>query len=339
MENNGGMSIIEALNHVQSWLNKGEYDNVIQGCREILEIEPGNVRALSLMKQAEERRHAAVTNQPMPEPEATPEPKAEPAPMPFTPDNDPLASLEVEQPASKSVQAEPEVTLPEMDDGSDDYEKKKLLIAMLVPAVAVVLIGGGLIWWLANWDREETIEDAVTDEDDEQVEQDLDYLDENQKRVDDISQMIPIIEAYKAENGAYPSVSQIEQVLAEDENLDEIPSDPRQGEIDRSGKPFGYVYAVYDGIGGENTVYILSALFEDSSGFATAWAQGAPVKNYPDYRDFKESNVTFIGGDEKDVEDLLDDLKVDTDKNGEKGDEDKNKVDTSDGPKVNPENN
>ncbi len=323
MENNGGMSIIEALNHVQSWLNKGEYDNVIQGCREILEIEPGNARALSMMRQAEERRHAQVTNQPMPQPE--PEPK-----------NDPLASLEVETPTPKepdrSMEPEPEVTLPEMDDGSDNFEKKKLLLAMLVPAIAVVLIGGGLIWWLANWDREETIEDAVTDENTEEQEQDLDYLDENQVRVDDMTKMLSIIEAYEAKNGAYPSISQIEQVLADDEDLDKIPEDPRQGEIDRAGQPFGYMYAVYDGVGGENSVYILSAFFEDSSGFGTSWAQGAPIKNYPDYRDFKEENVTFIGGDEEDVEDLLNDLKVDTDKDDEKGDE------KTDGPRVNPEN-
>jgi hypothetical protein len=55
-------------------------------------------------------------------------------------------------------------------------------------------------------------------------------------------------------------------------------------------------------VGGENSVYILSALFEDDDGFGTPWAQGAPIKNYPDFRDYTEDNVTFIGGDEDEVE-------------------------------------
>ena len=99
-------------------------------------------------------------------------------------------------------------------------------------------------------------------------------------------------------NGAYPSVSQLDSALMDNGYFDELPSDPRQGEIDKAGKPFGYIYAVYDGIGGENSVYILSALFEDSKGFGYAWTKGAPIKNYPDYRNYEEENITFVGGEE-----------------------------------------
>lgn len=310
MENNGEMSITQALNHVQSWLNAGEYDKVIQGCQEILQIEPGNTRALALMRKAEEMRHASVMK------EETPMPKPEPAPA--EPAKDPLASLQVED--------EPEITLPEIENES--YEKKKLFMAMLIPAVLVVLLGGGAIWWVSNREREAIIEDNLTDGGEED-EADLNYLDRNDERVKDMTMMVEAIEAYKLENGAYPSLSQIESVF------DEVPSDPRQGKIDKAGKAYGYMYAVYSGIGGENSVYVLSALFEDSKGFGTPWAQGAPIKNYPDYRDYEADHVTFIGGDEDEVEEPGKGLEDE-----EESDEAVEDRETpSDGPKVNPDNN
>lgn len=307
------MSVAQALNHVQSWLNAGEYDKVIQGCQEVLQIEPGNARALSLMRQAEERRHNEVMGH-SPDTHHSPEasvpvesPKEEESPT------DPLASLQVEK--------QPEVFLPEEEDESEGIEKRKLFLAMLVPAVLVVLLGGAAIWWMANRDREDTIEDNLTDE--EEVE-DLSYLEQNDQRVEDMEKMIKVLEGYKLENGAYPSLSQVEAAFAESDEFEEIPSDPRQGEIDKAGQAFGYIYAIYDGIGGENSVYILSALFEDNSGFGTPWAQGAAIKNYPDYRDYEEENVTFIGGDEDEIEEAGKGLK----------DEDED----DSGPKVNPNN-
>lgn len=311
------MSVAQALNHVQSWLNAGEYDKVIQGCQEVLQIEPGNARALSLMRQAEERRHNEVMGI-APEANESVESRKEEAPS-----TDPLASLQVEKKPEEPSRHEPEVFLPEEDDGSEGVEKRKLFLAMLIPAVVVVLLGGATIWWMANRDREETIEDNLTDE--EEVE-DIGYLEQNDQRVEDMEKMIKVLEEYKRENGAYPSLSQVEAAFAESDDFEKIPSDPRQGEIDKAGQAFGYIYAIYDGIGGENSVYVLSALFEDSSGFGTPWAQGATIKNYPDYRDYEEENVTFIGGDEDEIEEAGKGLK----------DEEDEEEDT--GPKVNPNN-
>lgn len=311
------MSVAQALNHVQSWLNAGEYDKVIQGCQEVLQIEPGNARALSLMRQAEERRHNEVMGH---SPEASV--PVEPTQEEESP-TDPLASLQVEKKPEEPSRYEPEVFLPEEDDGSEGIEKRKLFLAMLIPAVVVVLLGGAAVWWMANRDREETIEDNLTDE--EEVE-DIGYLEQNDQRVEDMEKMIKVLEEYKRENGAYPSLSQVEAAFAESDDFEKIPSDPRQGEIDKAGQAFGYIYAIYDGIGGENSVYVLSALFEDSSGFGTPWAQGATIKNYPDYRDYEEENVTFIGGDEDEIEEAGKGLK----------DEEDEEEDT--GPKVNPNN-
>lgn len=269
---NKEISVIEALNQVQSWLNAGEYDKVIQGCQEILEIEPGNVRALSLLKQAEERRHAAIPP-------------------------DPLASLEVAAaPIKASESSEPSERIQEFDEP----EKLKLFLAMLIPAIIVVLLGGGIIWYLANNQREKTIDENLNGND--EIENDLKFLEDNDRRVSDMEKMLRVLEEYELENGAYPSTSQVEKAMLQSKIFDELPSDPRQGEIDKVGQVFGYIYSVYDGSAGENTVFILSALFEGSDGFGTPWAQGAPTKNYPDYRDYEKSNVSFIGGNEDEIE-------------------------------------
>ena len=65
---NQEVSIIEALNQLQSWLNAGEYDKVVQGAQEVLGLEPGNQRALSLLKQAEETNNALMNSPPLPRP-------------------------------------------------------------------------------------------------------------------------------------------------------------------------------------------------------------------------------------------------------------------------------
>lgn len=323
------ISIAQALNHVQSWLNAGEYDKVIQGCQEILQIEPGNARATALMKLAEERRMADVKGEPMPESAPMPEPEPTPAPQ-TEPAKDPLASLQVEEAPTHKSMHDFELP-PEEDEDEDPFEKRKLFLAMLIPAVLVVLIGGGAIWWLAIRDREEEIDEIINDE----PEEDVNYLEENDQRVEDIQKMVSVIEEYHAENGEYPSLTKVEAVLAKSDEFTKIPSDPRQGEIDKAGQAFGYIYAVYEGIGGENSVYILSALFEDDQGFGTPWAQGAPIKNYPDFRDYEEDNVTFIGGDEDDVETVG---KGPEDEEEDEDEDEEEPKDTDDEPKVNPDN-
>lgn len=35
MDENTSISIAQALNHIQSWLNAGEFEKVVQGCVEI----------------------------------------------------------------------------------------------------------------------------------------------------------------------------------------------------------------------------------------------------------------------------------------------------------------
>jgi hypothetical protein len=277
MNTNGDISVTQALNQIQSWLNAGEFEKVIQGCHEILGIEPGNPRALSLLKQAQERRHQT---------EVTPVSEPEPAPVeePEMPMADPLASLEVEEAPTPVTPNEPSFE----KEGFTKREKRSLFMAMLIPAILVVLIGGGIIWMVSNQNRDAVIEDAIVRE------VDRDYLKENETRVTELTQMGIVLETYKIKNGVYPSQTQVNKVLEQSEQFDSVPKDPRQGQLDKSGKAYGYVYAVYDSAEGENTDYIVSGLFEDSKGFAHPWSKGGSTKAHPNYRDTSQPKIGFI---------------------------------------------
>lgn len=272
MDENNSISTTQALNHIQSWFNAGEYDKVIQGCAEILELEPGNPRALALMKMAEERRHAETV--------------------------DPLANLQVEDRSQEAprptLDPKPE-PIPARETSNESVDKRKLFLAMLLPALVVVLLGGGLIWYLAARDRDDTIADNSST-DVTNVVKDTGYLDENEDRVADMTAMAKIIEEYRQKKGQYPDADELERVLVESDEFSSVPVDPRQGDEDAEGKPFGYMYAVYDSkFGKSNQYYILSALFEDSQGVGYEWNVGESVKNYDDYRDIAADNVTFVG--------------------------------------------
>ncbi len=282
------ISVTEALNQTQSWLNAGEYEKTIQASQEILAIEPGNQRALALLKQAEERRHSASIQeekpQTAPEPEQDPEQLApEPTPTPEEkPKPDPLANL---------LEEENTEMLDRNTLNSSDSEKKKLFLAMLIPAILVVLVGGAIIWILSNKQRDAEIDKTASGT---VIEQDLTYIENNEERVEDLIQMSEILEEYKTKNGVYPSVQQISSIFLADEDVNELPQDPRHGEIDKSGKAFVYVYAVYNGSAGPNSEYVISALFEDARGFGTPWTRGINLNDHGDFRDTDLSNVGLI---------------------------------------------
>ena len=106
---NSEVSVIEALNQLQSWLNAGEYDKVVQGAQEVLGLEPGNQRALSLLKQAEEKRH--------------PEPA-----LPY----DPLTELQVEH---------AEYAKPEAERTTNEHEAQSEKRKLFWPCLSLPL------WW------------------------------------------------------------------------------------------------------------------------------------------------------------------------------------------------
>ena len=174
----------------------------------------------------------------------------------------------------------------------------------------MILIGGLLIWLLSNKQREKEIEDEVTTpvEETETDETNPNFEARNDRRTEDMETLVTILENYQQENGSFPSVSQVEDVLLSSGEIDEIPLDPKHGESDRDGQSFGYIYAVYDTEDDEeNGAYILSALFEDSQGLGTEWTKGADIQTYSDYSDLSESNVRLLGQIQEDDEEADED--------------------------------
>ncbi len=298
MDNNE-ISISQALNQLQSWLNAREYDKVIQGAQEILQIEVGNPRAMALMRKAEEERHASIGGSPMAE--AVPEPEQEPKPEPaFEPEEKPKQEEKVEEAFEK--------TFGGFDDGNSRVYKndnRKHFFFFFIPAILVVMIGGSIIWYISERQREDIISDIEDNES-----KSNEYIEENEDRANDLMEMARVIDAFKDEHGAYPSKDQIEQILVDSDAFSKVPSDPRDGELDKAGKTFGYIYAVYDTEEGDNMEYIISAIFEGDKGFAYPWSRGGSVNDHPDYRDPDSNNVVLIGGDGKSGEESKPKVKV-----------------------------
>lgn len=278
MDNNE-ITVTQALNQIQSWLNAGEFDKVTQGCQEILQIEPGNQRALALMKMAEEKKAGAVAEAP------APQPKQNDIPVPSNFEEEAKAQLGFDSPIDENSMESRKTAMMS--------ERKLHFLAMLIPAILVVIIGGGIIWYISDSQREEIIDDI------EDAPIDNTYIEENEKRAEDLTAMSQVIESYKKEHGAYPSVKEIEDVLMDSKKWKEVPSDPRHGEFDKNKNEFGYIYAVYPVDDKENMEYIISAIFEDSKGFAYPWSKGASAKKHIDFRDLNKDNVILVGADGK----------------------------------------
>lgn len=290
------ISITQALNQVQSWLNAKEYDKVVQACQEILEIEPENQRALSLLKQAETQKYGDLPASPgasapvTPAPAApTPAPAAVPNPTPTPEPSNGFAKL---TDSPEAFESSPHLHM-------SAAEKRKLFLAVLIPALLVILIGGLLIWFLSNRQREKEIEETATDEVSDSEDLNPNYEARNDRRTEDLENIALILENYQQENGSFPSVSQVEDVLLSSGDLDEIPLDPKHGEKGKNDKVFGYIYAVYEDEE-ENDVYVLSGLFEDSQGMGSPWTQGGDIQIYTDYRDLSEPNVHLLGDSKTD---------------------------------------
>lgn len=276
----------KALGMLRQWLENKEYDKVIRGSREILLRAPDNQEALDLLKKAEEMKHSQVSS----------------------PDMDPLKNLQIEE--EKKPSEFPNMNAWDNEEASEDELPKStrrgvLFLATVIPMLIVIGVGGAMLWLYKDSqesDEKEAIEE-ITDKGQKDAESKASeaYLEENEERIEMMNEMAEILEDYHEENGAYPGISQVESILMDQANWEEFPLDPKQDEVDRTGKAFGYVYAVYESPDGEeNAEYILSALFEDSDGYGYAWSQGSSSRNYEDFRDLELQNVLLLGSEEND---------------------------------------
>lgn len=303
MDNNE-ITITQALNHLQSWLNAGEFDKVLQGAKEILELEPENQRALALMRIAAERAESEAGGgigsdlAPAPVSQTSPAEPVTPTTPPqqqVPPTISPISSIPQSDPLIASLQVEDAPSQLNRRIDAMNREKISHLLAMMIPALIVVVIGGSLIWFLSNRNNQ----NAISDIEDQEPTPSKEYLQQNEERVLNLVKIAEVLEKYKKENGVYPSVREVDDILKESGFWTGVPTDPRNGEKDNAGNVFGYIYAVYDSHEGPNTDYIISAIFEDGKGYAYPWSRGTSTNAHPDYRNLDASNVHMIASDGK----------------------------------------
>ncbi len=203
------ITITQALNTIQSWLNTGNFDKAIQGCQEVLKLDPGNLRASSLMRQAEERRFLNANPQatePM-TPNFAPEP--EPKLEPMTPNLEPVAKPTRAEEIAVPVDSNP--TRPETHDPLlslqtedahpintfnrpfsgkvPELNRSQRFFAMAIPAVIIIGLGGIALtlWGISK--RDDSIQEALTPPVIEETQGTPEYLKNNQKRIDDLKKI------------------------------------------------------------------------------------------------------------------------------------------------------
>ncbi len=251
-----------ALNQVQSWLNAGETDKAIQGCQEVLNMEPGNMRALSLLRLAYEQ--------------------AAPASQAVRTAEDPIVTSTTPNLTSGASLEEDFGDLFEKPEFEKPRWNSQLAWAILIPAVLTIVVGG-IISMKASQNAAVDVQNPPTLET-------HDHLQENEQRMDDLKKINDALTAFHSENGAYPAQSQLLTLLSTDTTLKDL-KDPRQGSKEKSGGVYAYLYRVYQTAEGPNTAYALTALFENSQGFGTQWGYGNGLDNSEDARDLKFASV------------------------------------------------
>jgi hypothetical protein len=260
-----------ALNQVQSWLNAGETEKAIQGCQEVLNMEPGNTRALVLLRQAYDLA-------------ATQKPQVTPM-NPIESSGDPLQALQVEEKPAETAptQAPAAPQAPVLTEEDDLFEAPKinfqLIAAILIPAV--IALGVAAIFALKILEKKGPVVDGHT-----LILESSDHLEANETRVKDLQALNTAIENFYNENEAYPTSTQLEELIQADSKLKKL-EDPRHGDIDKAGETYAYIYRVYQTAEGPNSAYALTALFEDSQGFGTEWGYGNGLDASENPRDLK----------------------------------------------------
>jgi len=292
--------ILAALEQIKKWQQEGNTTDAVQGCKEILEIDPTNTEAKNLLEILQK---PTITT---PTPTTTTTPQPEPAPKKE------IENYEITTPENPLYNA---ITEPNKTTTKTETPKKKtshgilLNIGIVVGTLAVLTgLAYGYMMFFGNkvpetgtldlpkenmviptddpieedsptveTSEETTEEDAVTTEKESR----------NEQRFTDITTIETALKGYFETNGKYPDAMELATLI-------QLPYDPLDGETDEAGQVFAYSYAVYDTSEGDNQEYILAALTEDESGENTIWTVGADPKDHDDYRDGSGENFIMI---------------------------------------------
>lgn len=318
------ITISEALQKIHEWMDEKNYEKAIQGCQEILQIDPENTEVKTIMENAETLKK----NTPSPVPETTEEKIILEDPLPSP-------ELEVKFPEITLGETNDDITFTKtknptssVDEIPMEHEETTKHIAIyLLKKIATILViftilggvGYGAFWGynaykngginfeeiiakiniFSSKKTEPTENPAMITEPIETAEPTAEPIEpendpvniRNTARTNDLALIATALEMYYEKNSQYPIASDIEKDLIE--FMTEIPLDPRHNETDETGLPFGYAYAVYDTEAGEKQFFIISALFENPLGENMPWSPGE-TQAHEDYRDLGKEYVKLL---------------------------------------------
>ncbi|MFA6528752.1 MAG: hypothetical protein WCT46_04385 [Candidatus Gracilibacteria bacterium] len=277
--------ILAAIEQVKQWQKDGKTDNAMQGCKEILEIDPQNTEAKTILSSLEKPIQPTVS---------------QPIVPPTTTQQQPTPDYEITTPENPLYNV-----LTKSNPVTKTPEKKSshgILLNLGIVVGTLAILGGiayGYLTFFGNKTDttvvdlpEENIviptedDNLVTDETNTETtttESDA----RNEQRFADLTEIETAIKDYYTQNGKYPDAIALATLIPT------MPYDPMDGETDENGQVFAYSYAVYD-TDLENQEYILAGLLEDENGENTIWTTGADPQDHTDYRDGTAENFIMI---------------------------------------------
>ncbi|MBI2463986.1 hypothetical protein HYV57_03450 [Candidatus Peregrinibacteria bacterium] len=300
------ITISDAVKQLQEWFDKKEYEKVILGSKEVLNIDSNNEIARNLLKKSEEMKKTKENDIQFPD---------------FSNKDDSAEKIDTSK-MSEDLQTPPqekELTFP--TDSTENIEMLKdketwkdglinnhggigdvmgYLIRKIATIIVVFAILGGIGYGAfagyqyyqekkASTEKNENtknIEETTTKNDDE-------LSKKNEQRQKDLETLKTSLEKYYENTNEFPAVENVEKELIEGGYITSIPLDPMHGEKDRYNKPYGYIYAVYENEKGNNQEYIISAKFENPNQIDSPWSPNDTSK-HEDFRDLTKSNVKIL---------------------------------------------
>ncbi|EKD63582.1 MAG: hypothetical protein ACD_51C00249G0002 [uncultured bacterium] len=323
----------KAIDQIKQWQKEGKNEDAMQGCKEILEIDPANTEVKSIMETLQKPAMATVPA-PTPTP-AVPTPVATPVittPTPATPATTASTPATIPtpivlpKPETKPVAEEKssfDITAPEnplysalnKSSPTKTEEKKNttikketshgIIINLIIIVVTISLLGGGAYAYLKFFGQSDVAKIDLPKEDTV-----VTTTDDNNTQEDEITDTeeptVEVTEASLRNEQRFSDLTDMEDIVKNYYDVNgkypdaiEFASfvssyDPLDGQVDEAGQVFAYSYAVYDTDLGDNQEYILAALFEDKLEGNTIWTTGSDPQIHPDYRDSTAENFVMI---------------------------------------------
>lgn len=295
------ITISDAVKQLQEWFDEKEYEKVILGSKEVLNIDQKNEIAQTLLNRSEEMKKNKENDIQFPN-------------LPNKNDS----SEKIDASSSKiseeieSLPLEKDLKFPidtSENEGTslygfdNNHGNIKNVMGYLLRKIATIIvifailggIGYGAFTGYQYYQNKKTSNETNknTKNTEENATENDELAQKNEQRQNDLEILKSSIEKYFTDKGEFPPAENVEKKLIENGYIASIPVDPLHGEKDRYDKPYGYIYAVYENEKGNNQEYIISAKFENPNQIDSPWSPNDTSK-HEDFRDLTKNNVKML---------------------------------------------